>query len=61
MLTPIALVQGVIDGMIARRFGRIIDITSASVTPMTGLDLSSGAGRVDGFPRRRGAAGGRAQ
>ena len=44
MLTPIALVQGVIDGMIARRFGRIIDITSASVKmPMTGLDLSSGA------------------
>jgi 3-oxoacyl-[acyl-carrier protein] reductase len=44
MLTPIALVQAVIDGMIARRFGRIIDITSASVKmPMTGLDLSSGA------------------
>ena len=44
MLTPIALVQGVIDGMIARRFGRIIDITSASVKmPMIGLDLSSGA------------------
>lgn len=44
MLTPIALIQAVIDGMIARRFGRIIDITSASVkAPMTGLDLSSGA------------------
>ena len=44
MMTPIALVQAVIDGMAARGFGRIIDITSASVkTPLTGLDLSSGA------------------
>ena len=44
MMTPIALVQAVIDGMAARGFGRIIDITSASVKmPLTGLDLSSGA------------------
>ena len=44
MITPIALVQAVIDGMAERGFGRIIDITSASVlTPLTGLDLSSGA------------------
>jgi 3-oxoacyl-[acyl-carrier protein] reductase len=44
MVTPIELVQRVIDGMIARRFGRIINITSASVlTPISGLDLSSGA------------------
>ena len=44
MVTPIALVQAVIDGMAERGFGRIIDITSASVrTPLTGLDLSSGA------------------
>lgn len=44
MLAPIALVQAYIDGMIARRFGRIINITSASVKmPLTGLDLSSGA------------------
>ena len=44
MLTPIALIQAVIDGMVERRFGRIINITSASVKmPMTGLDLSSGA------------------
>lgn len=44
MLTPIALVQAVIDGMVARRFGRIINITSASVKmPLPGLDLSSGA------------------
>ncbi len=44
MVTPLELVQRVIDGMIARKFGRIINITSASVkTPITGLDLSSGA------------------
>jgi 3-oxoacyl-[acyl-carrier protein] reductase len=44
MVTPIELVQRVIDGMVARKFGRIINITSASVlTPLSGLDLSSGA------------------
>ena len=44
MITPITLVQAVIDGMAERGFGRIIDITSASVrTPIAGLDLSSGA------------------
>lgn len=44
MLTPIALVQAVIDGMIARRFGRIVNITSMSVKmPIAMLDLSSGA------------------
>jgi 3-oxoacyl-[acyl-carrier protein] reductase len=44
MLTPIALIQSVIDGMVERRFGRIINITSLSVRmPLTGLDLSSGA------------------
>lgn len=44
MLTPIALVQAVVDGMAARHFGRIIDITSGSVRmPLPGLDLSSGA------------------
>jgi len=44
MLTPIALVQAVIDGMVARRFGRIVNITSGSVKmPIAGLDLSSGA------------------
>ncbi|MGH7051500.1 MAG: SDR family NAD(P)-dependent oxidoreductase, partial [Acetobacteraceae bacterium] len=31
MLTPIALIRAVVDGMIARRFGRIVNITSASV------------------------------
>ncbi len=44
MLTPIALIQQVIDGMVERRFGRIIDITSGSVKmPLPLLDLSSGA------------------
>ncbi len=44
MATPIALVQSVIDGMVQRRFGRIVNITSGSVKmPMSGLDLSSGA------------------
>lgn len=44
MATPLELVQRVVDGMIARRFGRIVNITSASVlTPLTGLDVSSAA------------------
>ena len=44
MATPIHLVQKVIDGMMDRRFGRIVNITSASVKmPLPGLDLSSGA------------------
>ena len=44
MITPILLVQAVIDGMVARRFGRIVNITSGSVKmPSAGLDLSSGA------------------
>jgi 3-oxoacyl-[acyl-carrier protein] reductase len=44
MIAPISLIQAVIDGMVARRFGRIVNITSGSVKmPMAGLDLSSGA------------------
>jgi len=44
MVTPIELMQGVIDGMIERGFGRIVNITSLSVyTSIPGLDLSSGA------------------
>lgn len=44
MATPIELVQRVIDGMVERRFGRIVNITSSSVKmPIAGLDLSSGA------------------
>lgn len=44
MVTPIELIQRVIDGMARRRFGRIVNITSSSVkAPLIGLDLSSGA------------------
>jgi 3-oxoacyl-[acyl-carrier protein] reductase len=44
MAAPIRLVQLVIDGMVDRRFGRIVNITSSSVKmPIAGLDLSSGA------------------
>ncbi len=44
MVTPIELVQRVVDGMVKRRFGRIVNITSGSVKmPLSGLDLSSGA------------------
>lgn len=44
MMAPIALIQAVVDGMVARRFGRIVNITSGSVKmPIAGLDLSSGA------------------
>lgn len=44
MLAPIELIQKVIDGMAARGFGRIVNITSISVKmPLAGLDLSSGA------------------
>jgi 3-oxoacyl-[acyl-carrier protein] reductase len=44
MVTPIELIQRVIDGMAERGFGRIVNITSLSVKmPLAGLDLSSGA------------------
>jgi 3-oxoacyl-[acyl-carrier protein] reductase len=44
MLTPIALAQAVIPGMIERRFGRIVNIPSSSVrASIAGLDVSSGA------------------
>ncbi|HEY0417981.1 MAG TPA: SDR family oxidoreductase [Acetobacteraceae bacterium] len=44
MLTPIFLIKAVVDGMIARRFGRIVNITSASVkSPIPHLGLSNGA------------------
>ena len=44
MLTPIDLFQRVIDGMIERRFGRVINVTSSSVkAPIQHLDLSNGA------------------
>ena len=44
MVTPLELIQAVLPGMKARRFGRIVNITSFSVKmPIPGLDLSSGA------------------
>ena len=43
-MTPILLIQAVIEGMVQRKFGRIINITSGSVKmPLPMLDLSSGA------------------
>jgi 3-oxoacyl-[acyl-carrier protein] reductase len=44
MLTPIFLMKAVIDGMIGRRFGRIVNITSGSVkSPIPTLGMSNGA------------------
>jgi 3-oxoacyl-[acyl-carrier protein] reductase len=58
MLTPIELIKATVDGMIARRFGRIINITSSSVkAPIDILGLSNGArsgltGFVAGLARK---------
>jgi 3-oxoacyl-[acyl-carrier protein] reductase len=44
MLTPIFLIKAVVDGMIARGFGRIVNITSGSVkSPIPELGMSNGA------------------
>jgi 3-oxoacyl-[acyl-carrier protein] reductase len=44
MIVAIELIQKVIDPMAAKKFGRIVNITSGSVKmPIAGLDLSSGA------------------
>jgi len=44
MLTPIFLIRAVVDGMCARRFGRIVNITSATVkSPIATLGMSNGA------------------
>ena len=44
MLSPIAIIQQVVDGMMQRGFGRIINITSSAVkSPVDGLGLSIGA------------------
>jgi 3-oxoacyl-[acyl-carrier protein] reductase len=44
MLTPIELIKATVDGMIARKFGRIVNITSGSVkAPIDELGLSNGA------------------
>jgi 3-oxoacyl-[acyl-carrier protein] reductase len=44
MVVAIEMIQKCIDPMVARKFGRIVNITSGSVKmPLAGLDLSSGA------------------
>src|ERR1043166_837524 len=44
MLTPIMLIKATVDGMCARKFGRIVNITSGSVkSPIPNLGLSNGA------------------
>lgn len=44
MLAPLAMIRAVIEGMQERRFGRIVNITSAMVkTPMSPMGLSTGA------------------
>jgi len=58
MLTPIELIKSTVDGMIARKFGRIINITSGAVkAPIEVLGLSNGArsgltGFVAGLSRK---------
>ena len=58
MLTPIALIKATVDGMIARKFGRIVNITSGAVkAPIEQLGLSNGArsgltGFVAGLARK---------
>jgi 3-oxoacyl-[acyl-carrier protein] reductase len=44
MITAIMLIKAVVDGMMDRRFGRIVNITSSSVkAPIPQLGLSNGA------------------
>lgn len=44
MITPILLIRAVVDTMIAKRFGRIVNITSGAVKhPIAELGLSNGA------------------
>jgi 3-oxoacyl-[acyl-carrier protein] reductase len=44
MLTPIELIKATVDGMIDRKFGRIVNITSGAVkAPIDVLGLSNGA------------------
>ncbi len=58
MLGPIEMIRQTIDGMIARRFGRIVNVTSSSVKmPIDVLCLSNGArsgltGFVAGLARK---------
>jgi len=61
MLTPIELIKATLDGMIERRFGRIVNITSSAVkAPIAELGLSNGArtgltGFIAGIARRTAA------
>lgn len=44
MLAPLLMIRSVLDGMVERRFGRIVNITSAMVkTPLAPMGLSTGA------------------
>jgi 3-oxoacyl-[acyl-carrier protein] reductase len=44
MITPILLIRAVVDGMIAKKFGRVVNITSGAVkAPIAELGLSNGA------------------
>lgn len=44
MLAPIELIKATVDGMMARRFGRIVNITSSAVKePIPSIGLSNGA------------------
>ena len=58
MLTPIELIKATVDRMMARRFGRIVNITSGAVkAPIDVLGLSNGAragltGFVAGLARK---------
>jgi 3-oxoacyl-[acyl-carrier protein] reductase len=58
MLTPVELIKATVDGMIARKFGRIVNITSNSVkAPIEELGLSNAArsgltGFVAGLARK---------
>ena len=63
MIVAVELIQKAIDPMVAKKFGRIVNITSGSVKmPIAGLDLSSGArAGPDRVPRRRRALGRRVQ
>ena len=61
MLTPIELIKATVDGMMQRRFGRIVNITSSAVkAPIAELGLSNGArsgltGFVAGVARKTAA------
>ncbi|HEV3011391.1 MAG TPA: SDR family oxidoreductase [Burkholderiales bacterium] len=44
MIAPILMIRAVVDGMIARKFGRVVNITSGAVkAPIAELGLSNGA------------------